>query len=94
MPDFFNVLPPDEALQVLVQQLSPVVHEEVLATAQALDLAFIELLKKQYDLVIPKANYESEHFQPILSLIRSEKFRRDVEALGAYDTTTLGRVAA
>ena len=66
----------------------------ILAAARALDIGFVPLLKEQYDLVIPRAHYESELLQPLLALIGSEEFRNEVEALGGYDASDMGRVVA
>jgi putative molybdopterin biosynthesis protein len=66
----------------------------ILAAARALDLDFIPLLKERYDLVIPREHYTSELLVPLLALLRGDDFRRDVEALGGYDTAEMGRVVA
>ncbi|MDP3061680.1 MAG: molybdopterin biosynthesis protein [Chloroflexota bacterium] len=64
----------------------------ILAAARALGLDFVPLLKERYDLVIPRAYYESPLLQPLLELIRSEEFQRQVQALGGYDTSETGKV--
>jgi putative molybdopterin biosynthesis protein len=66
----------------------------ILAAARALDLDFVPLLKERYDLVIPREFYESELLAPLLGIVRGPDFRRDVEALGGYDTSEMGRVVA
>jgi putative molybdopterin biosynthesis protein len=66
----------------------------ILSAARALDLDFVPLLTERYDLVIPKEFYEADLLQPIMSLIRSQEFRQDVDALGGYDTATMGEVVA
>ena len=66
----------------------------ILSAARAIGLDFVPLLTEQYDLVIPKDFYESDLLQPLLSLIRSQEFRREVDALGGYDTATMGKVVA
>jgi putative molybdopterin biosynthesis protein len=64
----------------------------ILAAARALGLDFVPLLKERYDLVIPAEHYESELLSALLEIIASEDFRRQVEALGGYDASEMGRV--
>ena len=66
----------------------------ILSAARALGLDFVPLLTEQYDLVIPAELLEAELLQPLLEVIRGEEFRREVEALGGYDVSTMGRVVA
>ena len=60
----------------------------------AMGLDFVPLLSEQYDLVIPSEHYESERVQFVLSLIRGDSFRAEVNALGGYETATMGHVVA
>ena len=64
------------------------------SAARALDVGFVPLLTERYDLVIPREFYESDMLQPLLSLIRGDEFRREVGALGGYDTAEMGSVVA
>ena len=66
----------------------------ILAAARALGLDFIPLLKERYDLAIPRSFYEGDLLRPLLEVIRGDAFRRDVEALGGYETSEMGRVIA
>ena len=66
----------------------------VLSAARALGIDFVPLSTERYDLAIPKQYYESALLDPVLSLLRSDDFKRKVDALGGYDTTAIGRVAA
>ncbi len=66
----------------------------ILSAARAMGLDFVPLLSEQYDLVIPRESYESELVQPLLAVIRGDEFRREVEALGGYDASTMGQVVA
>jgi putative molybdopterin biosynthesis protein len=63
----------------------------ILAAARALKLEFVPLLKERYDLVIPLEHYESELLAPLLEVIGSDAFRQEVEALGGYDASDMGR---
>ena len=64
----------------------------ILAAARALKLEFVPLLKERYDLVIPREHYDTDLLAPLLGIIRGEEFRREVDALGGYDTSEMGRV--
>ena len=66
----------------------------ILAAARALGLDFIPLFRERYDLVIPREYYESDLLAPLLEVIRSDRFREAVEALGGYDTSIMGEVIA
>ena len=66
----------------------------ILSAANAMGLDFIPLLSEQYDLVIPSEHYESENVQFVLEIIRGGSFRGEVDALGGYDTTSMGQVVA
>ena len=66
----------------------------ILSAAKALDLDFIPLLSEQYDLVILGSHYETDNIQLLLSIIRGEAFRKEVDALGGYDTSMMGHVVA
>jgi putative molybdopterin biosynthesis protein len=64
----------------------------ILAAARALQLDFVPLLKERYDLVLPREHYESDLLAPLLAIIRGEEFRDQVNALGGYDVSDMGRV--
>ena len=66
----------------------------ILSAANAMGLDFLPLLSEQYDLVIPSEHYESEQVQFVLEIIRGDSFRTEVDALGGYDTSTMGKVVA
>ncbi len=66
----------------------------ILAAARALGLDFIPLFRERYDLLIPLEYYESDILAPVLEIIRSDRFRDAVEALGGYDTSIMGEVIA
>jgi molybdate-binding protein len=53
------------------------------------------LQRERYDLVIPKAHYESlQSLRTLLDLIVSKPFRDELEALGGYDTRDTGKLVA
>ncbi len=56
-------------------------------------LDFVPLQRERYDLVIPKAHYETMHgLRVLLDTIVSKPFRDELDALGGYDTREIGRV--
>ena len=66
----------------------------ILSAARAIGVDFVPLLTEQYDLIVPREFYQSDLLRPLLSLIRGDEFRQEVEALGGYDVTTMGRIVA
>lgn len=62
----------------------------ILSAARAMGLDFVPLLSEQYDLIIPEEHYESDLLEPLLTLIRSDDFKSQVDALGGYDTSQTG----
>ena len=64
----------------------------ILPAAKAMGLEFIPLFEEQYDLVIPTEFYESDLLRPMLDMIRSAAFQREVEALGGYNVSQMGVV--
>jgi putative molybdopterin biosynthesis protein len=63
----------------------------VLAAARAFGLDFVPVAKEPYDLVLERNSIESELLAPLWALLESEDFRAEVDALGGYDTTEMGR---
>ena len=66
----------------------------VLSAARAMGMDFVELGTEQYDLVIPAEFYGSDLLAPLLDLVRTGDFRRQIDALGGYDTAQTGEVQA
>ena len=66
----------------------------VLSAARAMGMDFVELGAEQYDLVIPAGFYGSDLLAPLLDMIRTRDFRRQIDALGGYDTARTGEVQA
>jgi putative molybdopterin biosynthesis protein len=64
----------------------------ICAAARALGLAFIPVVTEQYDLVTPAAFFDTPPFQTMLGVIRSERFKSRVDALGGYGTEKSGVV--
>jgi putative molybdopterin biosynthesis protein len=64
----------------------------VRSAAVALDLDFIPVGEEQYDLVFLHSFFDSEKGNRLLETIRSEGFKRAVDALGGYDTSRAGEI--
>jgi len=64
------------------------------ATAVAWNLDFIPLGEERYDLVIPRAEYESPRLQSLLDSLHSAEFRRTAQSFAGYDLARMGKVVA
>lgn len=64
----------------------------ILAAARALDLEFLPLFNEQYQLVIPSEHYAAPLMAPLLEIMRGLEFRAEVDALGGYDVSDMGKV--
>ena len=65
----------------------------VKSVASICGLDFMPLQRERYDLVIPKAHYETLHgLRVLLDTIVSKPFRDELDALGGYDTREIGKV--
>lgn len=59
--------------------------------ARAFGLHFIPLATERYDLVIRRKHMALPRIQNLLDILTRLSFRRELEALGGYDTTVAGR---
>lgn len=66
----------------------------VFAAAKMLGLDFICLTKERYDLVIPSNHMESGPVSAMLSIVRSEAFKKKIGGMGGYDTSDTGKTVA
>ena len=66
----------------------------IAAAAQALSLDFLPLYEERYDLVIPAKHYQSELLRPLLDLLKTEEFQREVARLPGYTTDGMGSIIA
>ena len=64
----------------------------IYAAARTEGLDFVPLLEERYDLVTPTSVCEAGVLDPLLTLLRTQRFRRAVRALGGYATRETGRV--
>jgi putative molybdopterin biosynthesis protein len=63
----------------------------VQAAADALGLSFIPIAPENYDLLLNFPD-DDEYLNDILYILRSEEFRKDVEAFGGYDLSEAGQI--
>jgi putative molybdopterin biosynthesis protein len=63
----------------------------VRAAARAFGLDFVPVTREPYDLVLERAALEEELLAPLWELLGSPGFRAEVDALGGYDTSEMGR---
>ncbi len=61
------------------------------AAAAANGLHFIPLTQEHYDLVFPETEWNTPAAQALARVIRSDRFKEAVNALGGYDTSQTGR---
>ena len=64
----------------------------ILSAVKAFGLDFVPVAKERYDIIIPKEYYSSLKIQKLLTVIRSEKFRKKVLSLGGYNLSQSGKV--
>lgn len=62
------------------------------AAARALGLEFVPLAHELYQFVMTRAQFESDHLQPLLQLLHDTAFRNAVAAMPGYDVTPMGDV--
>lgn len=64
----------------------------ILSAAKVFSLDFVPVAKERYDIIIPKEYHSFLKIQKLLTIIRSEKFRKKVLSLGGYDLSQSGKV--
>ncbi len=67
-------------------------NEKACLQVQGID--FIPIQKEQYDMIIKKEDLSLPAFDAIFSILRSEDFKLEIEGLGGYELTELGRTIA
>lgn len=55
---------------------------------------FIPLQKERYDLVIREEDLVKHPYQAVLQILNSREFREELEGIGGYDLTDLGKIIA
>lgn len=64
------------------------------AAQQVAGVDFIPLQKERYDLIIRRDDANKLPFQTLLSILRSQAFRNEVQGVGGYDLTHTGQILA
>lgn len=64
------------------------------AALQVADIDFIPLQEEAYDLIIKKEDLLKPLFQKAVEIIQSEGFKREIEGLGGYDVSQMGKLIA
>ncbi len=64
----------------------------ILAAAKASGLDFIPVIKEKLDLVIPRKFLNTYPVTCLLETLTSESFKREVDTLDGYDTSSMGKV--
>ena len=64
----------------------------ILASARALKLDFVPLVREDYQLVIPLEHYGTPKLQALLEVIRSDRFRETIAKLGGYSLEGSGEL--
>jgi putative molybdopterin biosynthesis protein len=65
----------------------------IYAAALGQGLDFMPLMEERYDLVMPAPVHQSELLAPLLMLLDSDDFKRDIDGLGGYVTKETGAVS-
>lgn len=60
------------------------------AAARVFGLDFVPLIRERYDLVLRRQHLSLPEVQELLDTLGRASFRRELEGLGGYDTTTAG----
>jgi len=60
--------------------------------ARLVEVDFIPLVRERYDLVILKKQENEQLIALVLDLLRSELFRKELEAIGGYELTHTGQI--
>jgi molybdate-binding protein/DNA-binding transcriptional regulator YhcF (GntR family) len=79
------------AIARAVDQAEASVGLGIFAAAAAYGLDFILLTQERYDLVFPGAVWDTPAGQALVSLVRSDRFKEALLALGGYDTDQTGQ---
>ncbi len=80
------------AVAALVKSGSVDAGMGILSAARALKLDFIPVGEEEYDFALRRSTLEGKEMQDFLAVLKSEAFRKRVEAIGGYDCTGIGEV--
>ncbi|WP_342507034.1 helix-turn-helix transcriptional regulator [Sporosarcina sp. FSL K6-2383] len=60
--------------------------------ARLVDVDFIPIIQEHYDLVIMKTPKNAEFIEQLQSIVQSESFQNELEAIGGYDLSRTGEI--
>lgn len=63
----------------------------VFAAAKRFKLDFIPLFEERFDFVIPAEEFHSKKLSPVMELVNSKQFKKDLLVLGGYDPHDTGK---
>jgi molybdate-binding protein/DNA-binding XRE family transcriptional regulator len=66
----------------------------VRAAAQVFGLGFVPLVTERYDLIVPESYLDLQTMRIMLDVMSRSSLKRELEALGGYDTSQTGRIVA
>ena len=61
---------------------------------QVMDVDFIPLQQEKYELIIKKEDLHKPNYQAILHVINSKEFKMELQGIGGYDLTEIGKIIA
>jgi len=80
------------AIAILVREGVADTGIAIHAVARAFSLGFIPLAQEDYDLLVTKEFSETERFESLLTLIRSDEFKNRLHEVGGYMTEDTGKI--
>lgn len=80
------------AVATAVKTGSAVVGLGIYSAANAMDLDFVEVTNEDYDFLISDKMMEDERIIEFIEILKSDKFRQRVEALGGYSFERTGEI--
>ena len=94
IPGWERVVATHDAIAAAIATGAADVGPGLRASAVAWNLDFIPLGDERYDLVIPRAEMESQRLEPILTALHSADFRKTAATLAGYDLARCGKIIA
>lgn len=64
--------------------------EKIALQVQGID--FIPMQEEKYDLIIKKEDIEKPEFQSVLKIINSKEFKMELEGIGSYNISEIGKI--
>lgn len=59
---------------------------------QVTDIEFLPLQQERYEMIIKKEDSHKPNFQAIMKVLNSEELKRELEGIGGYDLTEIGKL--